>query len=66
MFEIVVDITEVPKVKFIPVNTRILLRMVNDGVLGCSGLTKEQFYKLLFGRLLEDKDFELIPIYDVK
>jgi hypothetical protein len=62
--EIVVDIADAPKIKFIPIYSKILLKMISDGVLTPNGLTRNKFYTVLFGRQLDDDDFDIVPIYE--
>jgi len=63
-YEIVVDIADMPKIKFIPIDVEVLLKMISDGALTPSGFTRKKFYTVLFGRQLTDDDFELIQIYE--
>jgi len=62
-YEIVVDIADSPRIKFIPIDRTVLLKMISDGVLTPSGFTRKKFYTVLFGRQLTDDEFELIQIY---
>lgn len=47
-FEIVVDTTEALTFTLMPVKTDILKSLVKDKLFGCSGLTKNKFYELVF------------------
>lgn len=48
-FEIVIDITKSPTIILVPVKAVVLIDMIKNELLKCTGLSKNKFYKLIFG-----------------
>lgn len=60
-FEIVVDITEIPKVLFVPVKSSTLIKLCVEDVLTCNGFNKKKFYSFI-----DVKEIEFIDIYNLQ
>lgn len=62
-FVIIIDITEFPVIKFVPITTKVLIQLVNTGLLTCSGYRKDAFYKQVFNSSSNEMIFEKFDLY---